>query len=527
MYQRSHVLALSALVLLIASAPEVARADDCPVRVLSLNLEGKGTADLSYRYRVVLEAAAANAPRDLDLLIQTSNGRTPLSARAPHLQYFQDEGAYDDVVVFDRPSQDVSGIAVGDTLSGDLTTPCTSPTAHVGDPIEGLVGWDIPTVIATLGDSKKASSDVSQIELFNGRSRDGLFKSKAAPNYPLIAQSMDVSGETVIRVTLGPAGQLEDARIDTSSGSKVLDDSAKDAAEKSTYVGSTLDGIPIGQVYNIVYEFRLDGESAPANTSELLKMYCPAILGHPFVNASLNSGAALWYDVNLSTAERKFDSISVEMVDSSSHVNDLLWNILLRGYGDTMSIGRDPSMDYSSLSGALFWPSAPLAWGKVQAITEHAKKSSTCKPSPVDVSRTVDSDSLVAVTQTDRPWLTAPEVETVLPARLAVVSWPKYAPAVEPARPIAIRVSVHVTQSGEPLVGVVHGVSAAPEFAAAALNAAMTSTYMVPHTADGAVITQTFDVYYLYVPATASAGKPVGLVSLDRSDGIRRRPPHD
>jgi TonB family protein len=518
--------ALSALVL-FASASAVARADECPIRVLSLSFEGKGTADLTYRYRVVLEAASGNAPRDLDLQIQSSNGRTPLSARAAHLQFYQDEGAYDDVVVFDRPSQDVSGIAVGDTVSGDVTTPCTSPTAHIGDPVDGLAGWDIPTVIATLGDSKKVSTHVSQIDLLTGRSRDGNFKTKAALNYPLIAQSMDVSGETVVRVTLGPAGQLEDARIDTSSGSKVLDDSAIDAAEKSAYTGSTLDGIPIVQVYNIVYEFRLDNEPAPPDMSDLIKLYCPAVLGHPFVNASLNSGTAFWYELHLTTAERKFDSISVEMVDSSSHVNDLLWNVLLRGYGDTMGIGRDPSLDHSSLSGALFWPSAALTWGQVQAVTEHAKKSSTCKPYPVDVSNKVDSDSLIAVTQTDRPWLTAPVVETVLPARFAVVSWPKYAPAVESSRPVAIRVSVHVTQSGEPLVGVVHGVSAAPEFSAAALNAAMTSTYIVPRTADGAVITQTFDIEYLYVPSSSTAGNPVGLVSLDRSDGIRQRPPHD
>jgi hypothetical protein len=260
---------------------------------------------------------------------------------------------------------------------------------------------------------------------------------------------------------------------------------------------------------------------------ELLRMYCPAILGHPIVNAGLNSGTAFWYEVNLSTAERQFDSITVEMVDSSSHINDLPWNTLLPGYDATMRIGRDSSVDYSTLSGALFWPSTALSWGKVQAVTEHAKKSATCKPYPVDVGRTVDSDSLVAVTQTDRPWLTEPVVETVLPARFAVVSWPNYAPAVEPSLPVAIRVSVHVTQSGEPLVGVVHGVSAAPEFAAAALNAAMTSTYVVPHTAGGAVITQTFDIYYLYAPTSVAAGKPVGLVSLDRSDGIRHHPPHD
>ena len=55
----------------------------------------------------------------------------------------------------------------------------------------------------------------------------------------------------------------------------------------------------------------------------------------------------------------------------------------------------------------------------------------------------------------------------------------------------------------------------------------MTSTYVVPRTAVGAVITQTFDIEYLYVPSSSTAGNPVGLVSLDRSDGIRQRSPHD
>jgi hypothetical protein len=189
------------------------------------------------------------------------------------------------------------------------------------------------------------------------------------------------------------------------------------------------------------------------------------------------------------------------MTDSASHANDLLWNILLRGYYDTMGSGRDISMDYSSMTGAIFWPGPALTSGTVRAVTEHSKKSAPCKPYQADVQNKVDSDSLVAVTQTDRPWLTAPIVETVLPARFATVDWPKYAPTVEPQRPVAIHVSVHVSPSGEPLVAVVHGVSNAPAFAAAALDAAMQSTYVVPHTADGAPLTQTFDITYLYVPA--------------------------
>ncbi|HEY5094144.1 MAG TPA: energy transducer TonB [Candidatus Eremiobacteraceae bacterium] len=441
------------------------------------------------------------APRDIDLQIQAGTGGAQLRARTPHLQYYRDEDAYDDVLVFDRPSQDVTGVAVVDTVSGDVVSPCTSPEVRVEDQVAGLNGWDIPTVNATFSDAGAASPDAAQAKLFSGRSTEAKFTTKPSPNYPLLAQSMDVSGKVVVIVQLGPAGQLESAHIGVSSGFKALDSAAMDAVRKSAFSGSTLDGIPIVSTYKIIYEFRMDDEPMPPEISDLLKTYCPAILDSPFVVASLNSGTATWYEVNLSIAESQFDSIALRMTDSTSHANDLLWTILLRGYFDTMGAGRDISTDYASMDGALFWPGAALTSGTVQTVTEHLKKSATCRPYLANVQNKLDSDSLVAVAQTDRPWLTAPIVETVLPARFATVSWPQYAPAVEPPQPLAIHVSIHVSASGEPLVAVVHDVSDAPAFSAAALNAAMQSTYVVPHTADGAPLTQTFDINYLYVPA--------------------------
>jgi TonB family protein len=521
------MLASFALIL-FASGAAAARADVCPVRVLSLSLEGRGTSGHLFRYRAVLEAESGTAPQDIDVQIQTSGGRAPLSARASHVQFLQDEDAFDDVVVFDRPSQDISGISVADTVSSDGALPCTSPTVHVGDQGSGLVGWDIPTVITTFSDEGTIAPDASTIAILSGKSRNAAFTRKPTPYYPPLAQDADVSGKVVVSVRLSPVGQLETAHIDISSGSKLLDNAAMDAARKSTYSGKTLDGIPIVSTYQIVYEFRLDGEPWPPEMSDLLKMYCPAILGHPMVNTSLNSGTAYWYELDLNTVETPLDSVTLEMADAASHTTDLLWNIPLRGYGDTMGTGRDPSIDYSSLSGALFSPGAALTWGQVQATSVHAKKSETCKPYPVDVSNKVDSDSLVAATQTIRPWLTVPIVETVLPARFATVSWPKYDfDAYRPQQPIVLSVSVHVSPLGEPLVALVHSVSIAPALAAAALNAAMESTYVVPHSTDGAAITQTFDVTYLYVPGSAPAGKPVGLVSLDRPHGIRRHTPHN
>src|SRR5579863_6653211 len=105
---RGCVLTLSVFVMAVSATD--ARADECPVRVLSLNFEGKGTSNHVYRYRVVLEATSRTAPRDVDVEIETGDGRSPIIARAARLQFYADEDAYDDVMVFDRPSQDVSGI---------------------------------------------------------------------------------------------------------------------------------------------------------------------------------------------------------------------------------------------------------------------------------------------------------------------------------------------------------------------------------------------------------------------------------
>lgn len=112
----------SLTIVLLASAAAKARADECPVRVLALNLEGIGTSDQIQRYRVILEAASGDAPRDVDLQILVDKGHVPLYARAPRLQFYRDEDSFDDVVVFDRPTQDVSGIAVADTLSNSVAS---------------------------------------------------------------------------------------------------------------------------------------------------------------------------------------------------------------------------------------------------------------------------------------------------------------------------------------------------------------------------------------------------------------------
>jgi TonB family protein len=500
MFIRSHIVALSTIVIL-ASSSAAARADECPIRVASVVLEGKGISDHIFRYRVVLSAESDNAPSDIGLQIHIGTIHTSINARAPHLQLVRDNESFEDAVIFERPAQDVSGVAVVDTESGGVASPCSSPTVRVGDPVSGLGGWDISTVLVTLDDSKSVSPDTSRADLLPGRLTDAKFKTKAMLDYPEAAKDANVSGQVRALVQIGPSGQVENVNVVKSSGSKLLDDAALAAVSRSAFTGSAYDGIPVAQAYTIIYEFVL-GDNVPLSPSDIFKLYCPAAVDDLSLATSLFSGSAFWYDVGLMTTGNRFDSVSLAVVGTHSPVKLLQWNTTLGGGSDPTRIGDDAIQGHSAVSGALFWPGDALAAATVQDATPHAKAAETCKPYGAHVEYDVDKDSIVAIAKTDRPWLLSPIVEPVLQARFAAISWPKYVPsASDPTTAVAVEVRVHVTQSGEPLVAIVHSTSLSPKFASAALGAAMASRYVVPLSPGGAPISQTFDVVYIYVPS--------------------------
>lgn len=423
----------------------------------------------------------------------------------------------------------MSEAAVVDTESGNVVTPCTSPTVSVGDPSSGLTGWDVPTVDVTLDDTKSTSPNADRADLLSGESKDATFTKKGVLNYPEVAQEMNVSGIARALVEIGPSGILDAVRIAYSSGSKVLDDAALASVHESSFVGSTFDGIPVEDAYDIIYEFVLDtsgsGEFDQLSTPDALRTYCPAVLNGISLATGLFSNTAYWYDVDLAMTRAKFDSVSLDVVGTHSPVKSVFWRTSLTGVGNDSYV--HDKHDYLSEDGALFWTGDALAAGIVHEATPHLKPTIACKPYGVHVGYDLDRDSIVATAETNRPWLDAPIVETVLPARFKSVTWPNYSPSTtDPTTAVALDVRVHVTQLGDPVVAIVRDASLAPGFASAALAAAMASTYVVPHTADGSPLTQTFDITYVYVPASAAAGKPLSLVSLDRSDGNRLRPPH-
>ncbi|MBD0319640.1 MAG: TonB family protein, partial [Gemmatimonadetes bacterium] len=55
--------------------------------------------------------------------------------------------------------------------------------------------------------------------------------------------------ESRIEVRVGPGGQVLDARLAQSSGSRVLDDMAMRSAREARFLPELVDGIPVEAVY--------------------------------------------------------------------------------------------------------------------------------------------------------------------------------------------------------------------------------------------------------------------------------------
>jgi periplasmic protein TonB len=87
---------------------------------------------------------------------------------------------------------------------------------------------------------------------------DAYFVNKVAPDYPDLAQQEHIEGQVTVDVTIGPDGRVEGVQLVKSSGSKLLDDAALDAARASTFRPPLVNGIPTSRDYLIIYTFSLE-----------------------------------------------------------------------------------------------------------------------------------------------------------------------------------------------------------------------------------------------------------------------------
>lgn len=87
---------------------------------------------------------------------------------------------------------------------------------------------------------------------------DSDFIHQVKPEYPEIAKEQQIQGTVIVLVTIGPQGQVVTASVAQSSGNQILDKTALQAAEQSTFRPPTANGIPITRQYKIEYDFQLD-----------------------------------------------------------------------------------------------------------------------------------------------------------------------------------------------------------------------------------------------------------------------------
>jgi TonB family protein len=83
------------------------------------------------------------------------------------------------------------------------------------------------------------------------------FTHEAKPDYPDVAKEQNAQGTAVVLATIGPNGNVLSARIDQSTGNKLLDGAALTAARESGFEPPKINGKPATETYRLVYTFAL------------------------------------------------------------------------------------------------------------------------------------------------------------------------------------------------------------------------------------------------------------------------------
>ncbi len=86
---------------------------------------------------------------------------------------------------------------------------------------------------------------------------DARFVSQVQPIYPEIPKSQGIQGTAIVLVTVGPDGNVISLSISQSTGNRLLDAAALEAARSSKFQAPEVDGHPATQTYRIVYTFAL------------------------------------------------------------------------------------------------------------------------------------------------------------------------------------------------------------------------------------------------------------------------------
>jgi len=114
----------------------------------------------------------------------------------------------------------------------------------------------VPTAVPTVEPTQAATAPPTPSGPVSITDSDFVYK--APIDYPQMAQDQQIQGDTTVRITIGPEGQVLAASIASSSGSQLLDNEALRAARASRFKPPMVNGVPTQRDYLIIYTFRLD-----------------------------------------------------------------------------------------------------------------------------------------------------------------------------------------------------------------------------------------------------------------------------
>ena len=85
------------------------------------------------------------------------------------------------------------------------------------------------------------------------------YKNRNPPTYPIQAIRQGQQGEVILNITINAAGEVVDVQVEKSSGYRVLDRAAEDAARHWRFNPGVKNGKPIGGVVRVPVNFSLSG----------------------------------------------------------------------------------------------------------------------------------------------------------------------------------------------------------------------------------------------------------------------------
>ncbi len=86
---------------------------------------------------------------------------------------------------------------------------------------------------------------------------DARFTKQVRPDYPEVAREEGAQGTAVVLAVIGPSGNVLSARIDQSTGNKLLDGAALSAARNSGFEPPRINGKPATETYRLLYTFSI------------------------------------------------------------------------------------------------------------------------------------------------------------------------------------------------------------------------------------------------------------------------------